>query len=211
MAFFDKIGEMAKNIGDKTGDAIETTKLNNKIKAEHLAAAEDFKKIGEHYYNLFVAGFEVVPEVLEFCQSAKAHFDAADQAQAEIDGIKTQNEAEKLAAAQAQNTSAVPAEAASVVSAIPAEAAPEASTIPTEVISEASATPTAVSMAAPVAPSGIICPSCSTVNNEGTKFCQNCGTKLITEPPKECKCSSCGAVITPDMRFCSECGHRVEE
>ena len=30
MAFFDKLSEMAKNIGDKTNDAIETTKLNSK-------------------------------------------------------------------------------------------------------------------------------------------------------------------------------------
>lgn len=30
MAFFDKFGEMAKNIGDKTGDAIKIGKLNNK-------------------------------------------------------------------------------------------------------------------------------------------------------------------------------------
>jgi hypothetical protein len=31
MAFLDKLGEMAHNIGDKTTDAIETTKLNSKI------------------------------------------------------------------------------------------------------------------------------------------------------------------------------------
>ena len=29
MAFFDKSGETAKNIGDKTGDAIKIGKLNN--------------------------------------------------------------------------------------------------------------------------------------------------------------------------------------
>lgn len=74
MALFDKLNQVAKNIGDKTSDAIETTKLNNKINAEKAAAAEDLKKIGEHYYSLFAAGGEVAPEVLEFCQSAKEHY-----------------------------------------------------------------------------------------------------------------------------------------
>ena len=95
MAFFDKLNQVAKNIGDKTNDAIETTKLSSKISAEKSAAAEDMKKIGEHYYNLFAAGGEVAPEVLEFCQSAKAHYDAAAAAQAEIERIKAENEAEK--------------------------------------------------------------------------------------------------------------------
>ena len=48
MALFDKLNQVAKNIGDKTSDAIETTKLGNKINAEKAAAAEDLKKIGEH-------------------------------------------------------------------------------------------------------------------------------------------------------------------
>ena len=46
MAFFDKLNQMAKNIGDKTSDAIETSKLNSKINAETTAAGEDLKKIG---------------------------------------------------------------------------------------------------------------------------------------------------------------------
>lgn len=97
MAFLDKLNQIAKNIGDKAGDTIETTKLSAKIKSERNAAAEDFQKIGEHYYNLFVIGGVTVPEVLEFCNSAKAHLDAAAEAQAEIDRIKAENEAEKTA------------------------------------------------------------------------------------------------------------------
>lgn len=97
MAFLDKLNDLAKNIGDKTNDAIETTKLNSKINAEKSAAAEDLKKIGEHYYSLFAASGEAVPEVMEFCQSAKAHYDVAADAQSEIERIKAENEAEKTA------------------------------------------------------------------------------------------------------------------
>ena len=130
MAFFDKLNQVAKNIGDKTNDAIETTKLNSKINAERSAAGEELKKIGEFYYSLFAASGEAAPEVFEFCQSAKARYDAAAAARAEIERIKAENEAEKAA---------------------PAPVA---------------------------APAGIACPACGVTNGAGTKFCQNCGTRL---------------------------------
>lgn len=44
MDLFDKIGNIAKNIGDRTNDAIEITKLNAKIATEKSAVAEDLKK-----------------------------------------------------------------------------------------------------------------------------------------------------------------------
>lgn len=37
MAFFDKLGEITKNVGDKTNDMIEINKLNSKIKTERTA------------------------------------------------------------------------------------------------------------------------------------------------------------------------------
>lgn len=166
MAFLDKINQVAKNIGDKTGDAIETTKLNNKIRTERTAATEDFKKIGEYYYNLFVAGNETAPEILEYCQSAKAHFDAAAEAQAEIDSIKAAN--------------------------------------------EAPATPVAPAPSAPVTPSGIACPSCGTMNGDGTRFCKNCGTNLEVKPNQPRVCPSCGTAVEAGVSFCSNCGHKME-
>lgn len=92
MAFFDKVNQVAKNLGDKTGDAIETTRLNGRIRAERAAAAEELQKLGEYYYGLYEAGGEVAPETLAFCESARAHLAAAAQAQAEIDRIKAENE-----------------------------------------------------------------------------------------------------------------------
>lgn len=100
MAFFNKLGDMAKNIGDRTGDAIETSRLNAKINSEKAAAGVEVQKIGEFYYEMFAQTGEAVPEIMEFCQAAKAHYDAADAAQAEIDRIKAENEAVKAAAAQ---------------------------------------------------------------------------------------------------------------
>ena len=45
------------------------------------------------------------------------------------------------------------------------------------------------------------CPACSAMNPEGTKFCQECGTKLGA-----IFCVSCGAELKPGARFCGECG-----
>ena len=98
MAFFDKLNQVAKNIGDRTTDAIETTKLNSKIAAEKLAANEELLKIGQHYYDLYLVG-QADEVILEYCRAAKSHLDTADQLQAEIDRIKAENEAQKHASA----------------------------------------------------------------------------------------------------------------
>lgn len=111
MAFFDKLNQMAKNLGDKTSDAIEITKFNSKISAEKGAAETELKKAGEFYYQIYLAGGEVAPDVVEFFQNAKAHYEIAAEAQAEIDRIKAENEAEKIdqAAQTAQATAQAPA------------------------------------------------------------------------------------------------------
>lgn len=161
MAFFDKLNQVAKNIGDKTNDAIETTKLSSKINAEKSAAAEDMKKIGEHYYNLFAAGGEATPEVLEFCQSAKAHYDAAAAAQAEIERIKAENEAEKTPAPVA---------------------APAGNACPSCGASNAPGTKFCQSCGAKLeAPSPVQerkCPACGAVVAPGVKFCSECGQRM---------------------------------
>lgn len=99
MAFLDKLNEVAKKVGDKTSevarmvgdkaeDAIETGKLTAKITAEKHAVQDDLKKIGEYYYSRFAAGEEIAPEVLGYCNSAKAHYDAIAAAQEEMKKLK---------------------------------------------------------------------------------------------------------------------------
>ena len=188
MAFFDKLNEFTKNLGDMTNDAIETTKLNSKVNAEKTAAGEELKKIGEYYYGLYASEGVVVPEVLEFCEAAKTHYDAAAEAQAEIDRIKAEAEAakaEREAAAQAAQAAA----AASMQAAQPAA--------PAEAVA-----------------GEIVCTNCGNANPAGTKFCGGCGTKLeIPEVPAEPAkrfCTGCGAELKDGLKFCGECGTRVE-
>ena len=168
MAFFDKLNQVAKNLGDKTTDAIETTKLNTKIHTERNAAETELKKIGEYYYNVYVSGGSVAMEVLEFCENAKAHYDAIEGAQAGIQQIKAENETVKAA-----------------TPVYTAPAAPEA--VPAGIVCSACGAVNAEGtkfcfecgnkLEAP-APAVPVCPTCGTEVAEGLRFCGECGTKL---------------------------------
>jgi len=48
------------------------------------------------------------------------------------------------------------------------------------------------------------CTNCGHKNQDGIKFCQGCGTPLISAGPKFC--TSCGTELTPGVRFCGACG-----
>lgn len=63
MAFFDKLNDIAKSIGDMTNDAIETNKLNSKISGEKAAIRELMYQIGEHYYEKYRSGDNIDTEV----------------------------------------------------------------------------------------------------------------------------------------------------
>ena len=86
MAFFDKLNQVAKNLGDKTSDVIETTRLNGKLASEKLAANEELLKIGQFYYDRYLMG-QAEADIIGYCEAAKAHLDTADQIQADIDRL----------------------------------------------------------------------------------------------------------------------------
>lgn len=49
------------------------------------------------------------------------------------------------------------------------------------------------------------CPKCSKQVEEGTKFCPECGHRMIYHCPK------CNTVLKPHVKFCYECGEKVVE
>ncbi len=211
MAFFDKLENFARNIGDKTSDAIETNKLNSKISSEKSLAAEEWKKIGEFYYNIYINGGEVAPEVLEACDAAKAHLDAAAEAQAKIEQIKAEKEAQAQAAAEARAAQ----EAAMQAEEAGAMKCPECGAEVPEGRKFCSECGTKIEVLKP-APVANVCPNCGAPIAEGKKFCGECGTKieLPTPPepeiPKPKFCSGCGAELPEGRKFCGECGTKVE-
>lgn len=104
MGFFDQLGDVAKNIGksagdfakqvgDKTNDALEISKLNTKISAENAEIEKEKKKLSNALFERFARGEEVPEEVKEFCDNIKSHL-------LNIDGFKEEIEKVKDAAAE---------------------------------------------------------------------------------------------------------------
>jgi ribosomal protein L40E len=170
MAFFEKLGDLARNIGDKTGDAIETGKLNSKIKAEKTAIAECMRKIGEYYYGKYKEGEEADPAVSEIYAAIDGHNGTIEETQAEIARIQAENTAA---------TQPVPAPAASAVPAAPAAAGivcqscGASNPVGTKFCSECGA-----KIEIPAPPQEKFCPDCGAKLPAESKFCGECGHRF---------------------------------
>jgi len=207
MAFFDKLNDLAKNVGDKTKEAMEISKLNAKIRTEKAAIEASYKKLGVLFYEKHAAG-EIFDEAAEEIFAAMdASNTAITELEAEIAKIKAEKEAGKA----------------------PAQGTPEG--VPCPVCGKLN-TPGAKfcggcgNSTEPKAPvqDGIACPNCGTQNPEGTKFCGSCGTKLEglqaneqkeaeepePEEPVKKVCPSCGVELAEETKFCSNCGTKIE-
>ena len=99
MGFFDQLGDVAKNIGksagdfakqvgDKTNDALEISKLNTKISAENAEIEKEKKKLSDALFERFARGEEVPEEVKEFCDNIKSHLLNIDGFKEEIEKVK---------------------------------------------------------------------------------------------------------------------------
>ena len=89
MAFLDKLGNAARNLGDKAGGAVEIAKQNSKIKDEEKAINECMRKIGEFYYGLHRAEEALPEQAAALCAQIDGHNAAIGEARAEIERIKT--------------------------------------------------------------------------------------------------------------------------
>lgn len=183
MAFLEKLNKMAKNIEDKTGDALEISKYTaQKAKAE-AAHREELRKIGKFYYDFYLAGGQIETEIVEVMQSAKAHADAVEEAQALIDGIRDENALERLER-QAEKEAEKEAPAA-VAEQLPAEEPVPQVEIP-EAVTETPETETAAETAEQAEAlqtekykaEDRICSVCGNKVDAGVKFCGECGNKM---------------------------------
>lgn len=195
MAFFDKLGEMAKNVGDKTGDMIEVGKLNSRVSEAEKRIVEKKREIGEYCWARYIANIQLDPEVAKLCAAIKEDEALIAKTQAEIRSIK----ADKAAAPVVVEAGLLRCQQCGTGN-------PEG----TKFCQECGAK---LETPAPAAPVEVAtCPSCGFQNPAGTRFCQECGRDM--EAPQEAAgplCPSCGAVNAADDRFCKECGAPLEE
>lgn len=159
MAFFDKLGDIAKNIGDKTGDAIETTKLNNEMSSKKREILQLKQKIGDFYYDKYKMGEAIDSEALEFFTGIDALMVEVNTLQAEINKIKGESEQKPTPAASAP--SGIKCANCGTVNDIGKKFCSECGTKLEEEVTNTR-----------------YCGSCGAEVEEGLKFCGECGAKF---------------------------------
>ncbi|MBD5545176.1 MAG: hypothetical protein HDR01_13315 [Lachnospiraceae bacterium] len=92
MAFREKLEEFAKTACDKTGEAVEYTRLNAKIFSEKNAIKDDYKKLGEYMYQAYKDGAAIDERALDFCHSIDTHNRIIESTQEELNRSKTPQE-----------------------------------------------------------------------------------------------------------------------
>ena len=229
MAFLNKIGEMAKNVGDKTGDMIEVGKLNSRVSEAEKRIVEKKREIGEYCWARYITNIQLEPEVAKLCAAIKEEEALIAKTQAEIRSIKADKAAAPVVVEagllRCQECGAHNPEGTKFCQECGAKLETPAPTAPVEVATCPSCgfqNPAGTrfcqecgrDMETPLEAAGPVCPSCGAVNTAGDRFCKECGTPLAEAPADEIRqevptrpiCPSCGAVNGADDRFCKECG-----
>lgn len=159
MAFFDKLGEMAKNVSEKASDSLETNKLISEINITKGNIQAYQRELGEFFWAKFAVGEKLDEEAMLICDKIVVAQDKIRELEAQIDQIKAESEARKAerAAEKAEKKAAEKAEEAE-------QAAEKAGF-------EKPAVPT--------------CAGCGAELAEGMKFCGQCGKPVEAAPAEE--------------------------
>ena len=163
MEFIKKAGKFAKNVQERTGEAVETTKLYAKITSEKNTIADLTRQLGVLCLEKYDAGANYDADLTAVYEKVCRSREIIEEFRAEIAAIKD--------ARAAQDEAEEAAEAAKAAEA--AEAAPAAD-------ETAEAEPAADEPAeeAPAVPK-VHCSNCGMPHDEGVRFCSHCGVKLV--------------------------------
>lgn len=160
MAFFEnlgkKVGEAAQAAAKKSGDLVETTKLNVNINSEEDKIQKLYTQIGKTLYEKYTAGGAVPEDAIETFEAIKVHeqnIRALKDKVLEIKGSKlcvscgAEIDKDQLFCSKCGAKNEIPSE--------PPMAA-----------------------AAETAATTATCPACGSVIQQGAAFCTNCGAKM---------------------------------
>ncbi len=149
MAFFDKLGEMAKTVSEKANDSLETNKLISDINLTKGNIQAYQRELGEFYWAKFAVGEQLEEEAMLICDKIVAAQDKIRGLEAQIDQIKAESEARK-AEREAEKAERKAAEKAAEAEQAAEKAGFEKEPVP-------------------------VCAECGAVLAEGQKFCGFCG------------------------------------
>ena len=102
MAFMEKLGNMAKTIGEKAGDMIEMNDLESTLSTATTAYTDSIRKIGEYYCEVYRTGGAVAPEIEEVIRNAVERYETMISTQKEINRINEEKAAKKAEAKEAK-------------------------------------------------------------------------------------------------------------
>lgn len=92
MDFFDKLGEVAKNLTEKAGDSLEINRINGEISIEKGNIQCYQRELGEHYWAKFAVGEQLDDEAMLICDKVVVSQDRIRTLEQEIDKIKKERE-----------------------------------------------------------------------------------------------------------------------
>ncbi|MBQ4611460.1 MAG: zinc ribbon domain-containing protein [Clostridia bacterium] len=153
MAFFNRIGNFARNVSDKTGDKLEISKLKAQIRSNEDDIEELKLQLGDHIWKKFDSGVIMDEKTTEICMAIRQSvMDTAACRQA-IDSIKAAQEAARYQAeAEAEARSEIRAQSAELFNEVRTFASPSRPFT--------------------------ACPLCGAPVADDSRFCGDCGTKL---------------------------------
>lgn len=73
MAFFDKLNDIAKSIGDLTNEALESNKLTGAISKERTEINNLLLQVGEYYYDKYKQNVMIDDEIFDCMMSIDNH------------------------------------------------------------------------------------------------------------------------------------------
>ena len=95
MDFFNKLGDFAKNVSDRTNDLFEIGKLNSKIRVEEDEIEQHKLDLGQYMWEKFNTGVAMDEQATVYCLAIRERFGTIDSLKTQIREIKETQEFEK--------------------------------------------------------------------------------------------------------------------
>ena len=102
MDFFNKLGDLAKSVGDKTNDMLEIGKLNSRIHGEEDSIEQHYFDLGEYIFEKFESGVAMDERATVICLAIRERKANIRAMQEEIQQIKQEQDDLRRAKAEAR-------------------------------------------------------------------------------------------------------------
>ena len=97
MAFFEKMGNFAKGVADKTGESIEISKLNGEIRSQEGKIAASKADLGEYVWNLYQKDGSLDESIVNICKIIEEEYQKITDLERQIAEIRERQQARAAA------------------------------------------------------------------------------------------------------------------